>query len=164
VLLTYGAVRAAAVAAHSPLFVTWDIERGGRQQLRGCIGNFSAMPLREGLAEYAITSAMRDHRFSPVVASEIPRLLCHVSLLTQFEEGADYLDWTVRPACRWADAKASTVCPGSPVHHIRHMLVPGSRSAPTAFGSTLRTTAAGARPPPTCPAWRLSKVRGLQRR
>jgi AMMECR1 domain-containing protein len=71
--------------------VTWDKD----DQLRGCIGNFSAMPLARGLAEYALTSALRDSRFAPISAAELPRLSCHVSLLTQFEPAADYLDWTV---------------------------------------------------------------------
>ena len=78
---------------------------GGPEELRGCIGNFSAMPLREGLEEYALTSALRDRRFSPITADEVPRLSCHVSLLTDFEQAADYLDWQVRVARAREDSR-----------------------------------------------------------
>ena len=44
---------------------------------------------------------MKDSRFKPIGADEIPRLLCAVSLLTNFEKGEHYLDWEVRQAiCR----------------------------------------------------------------
>ncbi|CAG8435444.1 9143_t:CDS:2 [Ambispora gerdemannii] len=55
-----------------PLFVTWNINNHDNTRLRGCIGNFDALPLHSGLKEYAITS---------------------VSLLTDFEDAEDYLDW-----------------------------------------------------------------------
>jgi len=44
-------------------------------------------------------SALRDRRFSPG-GERSARLSCHVSLLTHFEEAADYLDWTVRGGAR----------------------------------------------------------------
>lgn len=47
-----------------PLFVTWKVAIGER--LRGCIGTFSDIPLKRGLAEYTATSAFRDRRFSPI--------------------------------------------------------------------------------------------------
>ncbi|GAA5994982.1 hypothetical protein JCM5350_001076 [Sporobolomyces pararoseus] len=80
-----------------PLFVTWNIRSrsDGEYRLRGCIGNFEAMPLREGLKDYAAISAFRDHRFDPVTSKELKRLQCGVSLLTDFEECKDYLDWTL---------------------------------------------------------------------
>jgi hypothetical protein len=44
---------------HYPLFVTWN-KRGSsptsKYRLRGCIGNFSPMPIAEGLEEYALVS------------------------------------------------------------------------------------------------------------
>ena len=124
---------------HSPLFVTWDISvhrsAGDVEELRGCIGNFKAMPLRAGLEEYALTSALRDHRFTPIVAAEVPRLSCHVSLLTQFEAAADYLDWTVRCGGphvpgqeRRSDAKerSATTCTAAVGRRPRHLdRVPG---------------------------------------
>ncbi|GAA5850442.1 hypothetical protein JCM8547_001876 [Rhodosporidiobolus lusitaniae] len=78
-----------------PLFVTWNIQSksNGEYRLRGCIGNFGAQPLGEGLTEYAKVSAFEDHRFDPITAKELPRLECGVSLLTDFERCDDYLDW-----------------------------------------------------------------------
>ncbi|GAA5885927.1 hypothetical protein JCM6882_004206 [Rhodosporidiobolus microsporus] len=80
-----------------PLFVTWNIKSrsDGEYRLRGCIGNFEAQPIGEGLREYACISAFRDHRFDPITAKEVPRLQCGVSLLTNFERCNDYLDWEV---------------------------------------------------------------------
>lgn len=42
-----------------------------------------------------VFSSMRDSRFKPIRVDEIPRLLCAVSLLTNFEKGDHYLDWEV---------------------------------------------------------------------
>ncbi|KAH7931346.1 alport syndrome [Leucogyrophana mollusca] len=81
-----------------PLFVTWNTRstRPGRApRLRGCIGIFEALPLREGLAEYALYSAFRDTRFRKIEESELESLECCISLLTDFEDAASYLDWTV---------------------------------------------------------------------
>ncbi|KAF8974734.1 AMMECR1 domain-containing protein [Flammula alnicola] len=78
-----------------PLFVTWNIKNGSEWHLRGCIGNFQAMALHEGLAEYALISAFRDSRFRKIDKSELERLECGVSLLTDFEYGESYLDWTI---------------------------------------------------------------------
>ncbi|XP_004924718.1 uncharacterized protein CG5902 [Bombyx mandarina] len=74
-----------------PLFVTWKI--GKEHRLRGCIGTFNAMHLHSGLREYAITSALRDSRFSPITREEVPRLSVSVSILQHFEEAEHYLDW-----------------------------------------------------------------------
>jgi len=60
----------------SPLFVTWNIKSGRDWRLRGCIGNFEPMPIHEGLAEYALISAFRDHRFKTIDKSELERLQC----------------------------------------------------------------------------------------
>ncbi|XP_055713993.1 uncharacterized protein CG5902 [Phlebotomus papatasi] len=76
-----------------PLFVTWKIGRDRR--LRGCIGTFSAMHLHSGLREYAITSALKDSRFSPITRDEFPRLTVSVSILQGFEEARGYLDWVL---------------------------------------------------------------------
>ncbi|KAJ2654447.1 hypothetical protein IWW48_006103 [Coemansia sp. RSA 1200] len=83
-----------------PLFVTWQ-KKGptssddDEERLRGCIGNFSPMRLDTGLCEYALASALRDTRFHPITLNEVPMLSCAVSLLTDFEEAADYMDWEV---------------------------------------------------------------------
>ncbi|KAL7421076.1 hypothetical protein Q5752_003960 [Cryptotrichosporon argae] len=77
------------------LFVTWNTVKHGHRSLRGCIGNFSPMPLAEGLREYALVSALNDHRFSPIRASELPHLAASVSLLTPFAPAASPLAWDV---------------------------------------------------------------------
>lgn len=59
------------------------------------MGTFSARKLHRGLAEYALTSSIRDSRFQPVSLEEIPKLECGVSLLTNFEKAKDYTDWEV---------------------------------------------------------------------
>ncbi|KAG1142094.1 hypothetical protein G6F38_007974 [Rhizopus arrhizus] len=78
-----------------PLFVTWHIESYGHSKLRGCIGNFSPLKLHEGLLKYALISALKDTRFKPITLEELPRLSCAVSLLTDFEQADDYLDWEI---------------------------------------------------------------------
>ncbi|XP_038671737.1 AMMECR1-like protein isoform X1 [Scyliorhinus canicula] len=79
--------------SNCPLFVTWKMGRDKR--LRGCIGTFSAMNLHSGLREYTLTSALKDSRFPPLTREELPKLFCSVSLLTNFEDASDYLDWEV---------------------------------------------------------------------
>jgi uncharacterized protein (TIGR00296 family) len=74
-----------------PLFVTW--KRGGH--LRGCIGCFDALPLWDGLREYAVTAGTKDGRFAPITEPELPALACAVSLLHSFEECASATDWDV---------------------------------------------------------------------
>ncbi|KAK0545841.1 hypothetical protein OC846_003205 [Tilletia horrida] len=82
-----------------PLFVTWNIfsshSRKPTPRLRGCIGTFSPTPLAEGLRDYALTSALHDTRFDPISTEEMLRLECGVSLLTDFEECEDHLDWEI---------------------------------------------------------------------
>jgi uncharacterized protein (TIGR00296 family) len=81
----------------SPLFVTWNTlsPRTGRASLRGCIGTFQAEELDEGLSSYAITSAIEDTRFRPVSKKELPTLQVVVTLLTDFEECDDAMDWVL---------------------------------------------------------------------
>ncbi|KAI8094862.1 DUF51 family protein, partial [Gilbertella persicaria] len=78
-----------------PLFVTWHKKTRNGSTLRGCIGNFQPMSLHEGLARYALISALQDHRFPPITLSEVPHLECAVSLLVNFEVAKDYLDWEI---------------------------------------------------------------------
>jgi AMMECR1 domain-containing protein len=81
-----------------PLFVTWNTRssRPGRApRLRGCIGTFDPLPVRQGLAEYALISAFRDTRFRKIQETELETLECCVSLLTDFEDASTYLDWEV---------------------------------------------------------------------
>ncbi|KAI8340900.1 DUF51 family protein [Chlamydoabsidia padenii] len=85
-----------------PLFVTWHKQQGYRE-LCGCIGNFNPMPLRKGIQQYALTSALQDRRFTPITLTEIPYLDCAVSLLTDFEKADDYLDWEIGTHGIWIE-------------------------------------------------------------
>lgn len=79
-----------------PLFVTWKkAANGSEPRLRGCIGTLEARGLINGFRDYALTSALRDRRFPPVQAKELPHLECTVSILTNYESGLHYLDWEV---------------------------------------------------------------------
>jgi AmmeMemoRadiSam system protein B/AmmeMemoRadiSam system protein A len=61
------------------LFVT--LRKDGR--LRGCIGRIqTSEPLRQSIAPVAADSALRDHRFEPVDAVELPEIHVEVSVLT----------------------------------------------------------------------------------
>lgn len=83
----------------APLFVTWNTLDGddddSEVSLRGCIGTFEDQDLAEGIPEYAIISAVQDHRFSPITRRELPTLQAAVTLLTDFEEVDDAYDWVV---------------------------------------------------------------------
>ncbi|KAH6762610.1 AMMECR1 family [Perilla frutescens var. hirtella] len=79
-----------------PLFVTWKkVINGGEPRLRGCIGTLEARCIVNGFKDYALTSALRDRRFPPIQAKELPSLECTVSILTNYETARDYLDWEV---------------------------------------------------------------------
>ncbi|KAE8713858.1 AMMECR1-like protein [Hibiscus syriacus] len=81
---------------HHPLFVTWKkVVNGGEPRLRGCIGSLEACQLINGFKDYALTSALRDRRFPPILAKEVPYLECTVSILTDYETANNYLDWEV---------------------------------------------------------------------
>ncbi|CAH2354383.1 uncharacterized protein CLIB1423_16S01464 [[Candida] railenensis] len=75
----------------APLFITWDKD----EQLRGCIGTFSGLPIESGVKKFALTAAFDDHRFPQISSSELPRLDVSVTLLDNFEEISSYEDWTV---------------------------------------------------------------------
>jgi AMMECR1 domain-containing protein len=106
--------------ASFPLFVTWNKQnQNGHLDLRGCIGVTGALwpeaahhnltrrvhvcpgclsPLPiTSLKNYALTSALKDRRFSPIDARELPHLHCTVSLLTSFEVACSLDDWTIGP-------------------------------------------------------------------
>ncbi|KAI9638689.1 AMMECR1 domain-containing protein [Dioszegia hungarica] len=81
------------------LFVTWNTSSSSRPNakpsLRGCIGNFAPMPLAKGLKDYALISALQDHRFSPIIEPELSSLSCNVSLLTPMTPILSPLSWTI---------------------------------------------------------------------
>ncbi|KAI8239144.1 hypothetical protein K4K57_011481 [Colletotrichum sp. SAR 10_99] len=85
------------VITESPLFVTWNTvsPRSGHRSLRGCIGTFEPQELEDGLSSYSLTSALHDMRFPPVETSELPSLEVAVTLLTDFEDADDAMDWTL---------------------------------------------------------------------
>jgi AMME syndrome candidate gene 1 protein len=77
-----------------PLFVTWSI--GRERRLRGCIGTFDPDSIiGQTIPKYALKAAFKDSRFAPIDASELQQLSVKVSLLTNFHEIADPLDWEV---------------------------------------------------------------------
>lgn len=78
---------------HFPLFVTWNVMSYGQKELRGCIGNFSKLELPRGVKEYAIVAAFEDPRFPAIVANELNKLSCSVTLLKNFEKAHDCYDW-----------------------------------------------------------------------
>jgi len=84
------------------LFITWKIlaDRGHLRtttdsvwQLRGCIGTLTPTGLHDALRSYAVTAALHDRRFAPIRIEELPRLLCVVSLLSDFTERDSVWDW-----------------------------------------------------------------------
>lgn len=79
----------------APLFVTWNELEDDEPSLRGCIGTFESQPLANGLAEYALISALQDSRFPPIRKPELPTLQVAVTLLTDFEEVDDVYDWEI---------------------------------------------------------------------
>jgi len=67
------------------VFVTWRWARSG--ELRGCIGHLHAVhPLSEAVAVNAVAAAVRDPRFEPVTAAELPELSVEISVLSPFQE------------------------------------------------------------------------------
>lgn len=162
-------------APHSPLFVTWNTRssRPGRApRLRGCIGNFDPLPLHEGLAEYALISAFRDHRFRKIERRELDSLECgcvppvlsparsqhrrqtrpprSVSLLTDFEDASSYLDWAVGVhGIRIAFSHPSTL-PSSDA--------PSPLSSSASLLSSSSTARTSARPSPSFSATYLPEV------
>jgi uncharacterized protein (TIGR00296 family) len=87
------AAAASLTPTESPLFVTWNTTSRQGSSLRGCIGTFEAQPLEEGLSSYALIAALQDYRFNPITARELPTLEVAVTLLTDFEDCDDAMDW-----------------------------------------------------------------------
>lgn len=92
-----------------PLFITWDKKQTSSSivttttttttctdyHLRGCIGTLSPRTLYTSLYEYAKTSAFQDPRFHPIDLKEVKDLRVSVSLLVNYEDCKDCLDWIV---------------------------------------------------------------------
>jgi len=72
-----------ALARPVPVFVTW--KRDGRPRGRsGTTG--AARPLADEVEEHAVTALVRDPRFPPATAKELPRYEPEISILSSFEE------------------------------------------------------------------------------
>ena len=66
-----------------------------KYDLRGCIGTLAPKSLQHSLSDFALTSALHDHRFDPIELHEIPYLKVGVSLLVKYETCSDCYDWEV---------------------------------------------------------------------
>lgn len=66
----------------------------GDWALRGCIGCLRPVKITD-LDYYTNASAFEDHRFPPISAKEEKDLRVSVSLLYDWEDGANYRDWIV---------------------------------------------------------------------
>lgn len=79
-----------------PVFVTWldTSSKDYRRRLRGCIGTFRAGDLEQNLRNFTLISALEDNRFKPVNnVEELPNFEMSCSLIKEFEEAKDPLDW-----------------------------------------------------------------------
>ena len=76
-------------------FITWNSVQTG--ELRGCLGTLKAqtLPLTQSLSQYAIHSATKDYRFTPIIIDELPKLQVTVSFLHSFEVCLEWNDWIV---------------------------------------------------------------------
>ena len=72
-----------------------DIAEKADYDLRGCVGTLSPKSLQYALSEFAVTSALHDHRFDPISLRELPYLRVGVSLLVKYEVCDHCLDWEV---------------------------------------------------------------------
>lgn len=79
-----------------PLFVCWEmLSKKNSPKLRGCIGSLTPRYLHDALEEYALHSSLRDTRFEPIQNSELPLLMCKVSLLHSTELSRHCFDWNI---------------------------------------------------------------------
>lgn len=60
--------------------------------LRACMGTAGAPPLPDAVAEAALTSALRDPRFFPLQAAELPSISVEISVLGPLAELSDPRD------------------------------------------------------------------------
>ncbi|RJS74995.1 TIGR00296 family protein [Candidatus Bathyarchaeota archaeon] len=68
------------------VFVTLNTVKGGKRELRGCIGfPYPTHPLVEATIESAIEAAVGDPRFPPVKLEEMDDIVVEVSVLTKPE-------------------------------------------------------------------------------
>ena len=71
-------------------FVTLHIDKGGRRQLRGCIGRMSASAaLEKTVRTMAAEAAFGDPRFPPLAKEEFPHCDIEISVLSPMEKCPD---------------------------------------------------------------------------
>jgi MEMO1 family protein len=76
-------------AMHNKRAVFVTLSKNGN--LRGCIGQIVARdPLAAAVREAAVSAAVRDQRFSPVVPGELPNIHIEISVLSPFMPVASY--------------------------------------------------------------------------
>eukprot|EP00193_Tetraselmis_chui_P006000 CAMPEP_0177751754 /NCGR_PEP_ID=MMETSP0491_2-20121128/546_1 /TAXON_ID=63592 /ORGANISM="Tetraselmis chuii, Strain PLY429" /LENGTH=209 /DNA_ID=CAMNT_0019266895 /DNA_START=80 /DNA_END=710 /DNA_ORIENTATION=+ len=80
--------------AHCAVFVTWKKADGGVAFAWG-IGTLEPRDAQGAVKDYALISALKDHRFSPIHKSEIPSLQCTVSLIFGFKKMASCMEWEI---------------------------------------------------------------------
>jgi len=69
------------------VFVTLNKVSGPRHSLRGCIGfPYPVMPLVRAVRDAAVSAALRDPRFQPVILEEMGSITVEVSVLTPPEK------------------------------------------------------------------------------
>ncbi|MBI5622959.1 MAG: AmmeMemoRadiSam system protein B [Elusimicrobia bacterium] len=62
-----------------------DLRKAAPGRLRGCVGSLAPnMALADAVQYFAVEAALRDHRFPPVEASELPGLRIEISRLSPF--------------------------------------------------------------------------------
>lgn len=101
-------------------------------------------------------SAFKDSRFSPITKEEVPSLHCAVSILTNFEDGQDYLDWEVRIYVCCVLNNSDDLCFK---FLLRTVLARYCRLARTAFVLSSQTRRVIANLPLTCPKCLSNRVR-----
>ncbi|KAE8037765.1 hypothetical protein FH972_010328 [Carpinus fangiana] len=67
----------------------------GRKAVTEKRGRVLESARRRGVRVCAVLGALRDRRFPPIQAKELPYLECTVSILTDYETANHYLDWEV---------------------------------------------------------------------
>ncbi|EDO17862.1 hypothetical protein Kpol_1043p52 [Vanderwaltozyma polyspora DSM 70294] len=82
--------RSISTDSKTSLFVTWKKKRSkihidDPYALRGCIGTFAKLPIKEGLEKYSLIAALEDSRFPPIAAHELPKLKCSCNILQNFK-------------------------------------------------------------------------------
>ena len=74
-----------------PIFVTW--KRSTDSEIRGDMGYFSPIPLKESVNQVALISALQDRRYKRITKKELKDLSVVVEIFENHEVVEDPLDW-----------------------------------------------------------------------